>query len=117
MIIDGSRQTNANPPQQLCCYSAGFGGVLFIAAFVGLGFVTPGYSLVRDTISALELNPIGIAQQTNFFVFGVLICMFAVGLRREMQEGFGSLVNSFYSVSWAVWVSSAMPSLFMMGRI
>ena len=69
---------------------------MFIATFVGLGFVTPGYSLVRDTISALELNPFGMAQQANFFVFGVLICMFAVGLRREMQEGFGAVLIPFF---------------------
>jgi hypothetical protein len=68
---------------------AGWGGVLFIATFVVLGFLTPGYNSLRDTISALELTPFKLAQQINFLVFGVLLCMFALGLRREMQEGFG----------------------------
>ncbi len=95
MIIDGSRLTNRTRSTTLLLFG-GFGGVLFIATFVGLGFVTPGYSLMRDTISALELNPFGMAQQANFFVFGVLICMFAVGLRREMQEGFGAVLIPFF---------------------
>jgi hypothetical protein len=71
---------------------AGCGGVLFIATYIVLGFLTPGYNSLRDTISALELTPFQLAQQINFLVFGVLLCMFALGLRREMQQGFGSVV-------------------------
>src|ERR1700730_13825223 len=74
---------------------AGCGGILFVATFVVLGFLTPGYNSLRDTISALELTPFKPAQQINFFVFGVLICMFALGLRREMQEGFGAVLIPF----------------------
>jgi hypothetical protein len=91
MTIDTTGQ-KTRPPATTVLLFAGFGGVLFSAAFVVLGFVAPGYSPVRDTISALELTPIGIAQQINFFVFGILICLFAVGLRREMQHGFGILL-------------------------
>jgi hypothetical protein len=68
----------------------GFGGISFIATFVVLGFTTPGYDSLHETISALELTPIGLGQQINFFVFGVLICFFALGLRRELQQGFGA---------------------------
>ena len=71
---------------------AGCGGVLFIATFVVLGFLTPGYNSFRDTISALEFTPFKLAQQINFLVFGVLLCMFAVGLRRELQQGFGAVL-------------------------
>jgi hypothetical protein len=70
----------------------GCGGVLFIAAYIVLGFITPGYHPLRDPISALELTPLKVEQQLNFFVFGVLLCMFALGLRREMQHGFGSVL-------------------------
>ena len=91
MTIDTTGQ-KTRPPATTVLLFAGFGGVLFIAAFVVLGFVAPGYSPVHDTISALELTPIGIAQQINFLVFGILICLFAVGLRREMQHGFGILL-------------------------
>ena len=71
---------------------AGCGGVLFIATYIVLGFLTPGYNSLHDTISALELTPFRLAQQINFLVFGVLLCMFALGLRREMQQGFGSVL-------------------------
>jgi hypothetical protein len=71
---------------------AGCGGVLFIATYIVLGFLTPGYNSLHDTISALELTPFKLAQQINFLVFGVLLCLFALGLRREMQQGFGSVL-------------------------
>lgn len=91
MTIDAPAQ-KTRPSATTVLLFAGFGGVLFIAAFFVLGFVAPGYSPVHDTISALELTPIGIAQQINFLVFGLLSCLFSVGLRREMQQGFGSLL-------------------------
>jgi hypothetical protein len=68
----------------------GFGGIPFIATFVALGLMTPGYDSSRDTISALELTSSCLGQQINFFVFGLLICLFALGLRRELQRGFGA---------------------------
>lgn len=71
---------------------AGYSGILFIATFVALGLLTPGYNSTRDTISALELTPVHLAQQANFFVFGVFICIFSLGLRRELLNGFGSVL-------------------------
>lgn len=71
---------------------AGCGGILFIATYIILGFVTPGYISVHDTISSLELIPFGLAQQINFFVMGALLCVFALGLRRELQPGFGAVL-------------------------
>jgi hypothetical protein len=68
---------------------AGCGGILFIATFIVLGFLTPGYNSLQNTISSLELTPFKLVQQANFFVFGALLCVFALGLRRELQEGFG----------------------------
>ncbi len=91
MTINTTAQ-KTRPPSTTVLLFAGFGGVLFIAAFVVLGFVVPGYSPVHDTISAIELTPIGITQQINFLVFGLLSCLFSVGLRRELQQGFGSLL-------------------------
>jgi len=72
--------------------TAGYGGILFIATFVIVGLLTPGYSSLHDTISALELTPAHLAQQANFFVFGVLLCIFAVGLRHELRYGFGAVL-------------------------
>jgi hypothetical protein len=74
---------------------AGCSGILFIAIFAVLGFLMPGYNSLHDTISALELTPFKLAQQSNFFVFGALLCVFALGLRREMQQGFGAVLIPF----------------------
>ena len=64
--------------------AAGFGGVLFILTLVVLGAVAPNYDPLRDTISTLEFTPLGAAQRTNFFVFGLLLCAFAVALGQEL---------------------------------
>lgn len=65
----------------------GFGGLLFIAIFTTLGFLAHPYHPLRDTISTLEVTQFGPGQQANFFVFGVLLCLFAWALRRELQSG------------------------------
>lgn len=69
---------------------AGFGGIPFILTYAVLGFLTPSYNSLHDTISSLELTSFGLVQQINFFVFGALLCVFALGLRREMLQGFGA---------------------------
>jgi hypothetical protein len=71
---------------------AGYGGILFITTYLILGFITPGYNSLHDTISSLELTPFGLAQQINFFVMGTLVCVFALGLRRELRPGFGAVL-------------------------
>ncbi|MGB6974764.1 MAG: DUF998 domain-containing protein [Terracidiphilus sp.] len=81
---------------------SGFGGLLFIATFVALGFAVPGYSQLRDAISALEQTAMGPAQQANFFVFGVLQCVFALALGRELASGFGAkLIPIFQALAGA----------------
>jgi hypothetical membrane protein len=52
----------------------------------------PGYDLVRQTISSLELVSNGWTQQANFIAFGLLLASFAVGMRKELQGGFGATV-------------------------
>ncbi|MGA3132563.1 MAG: DUF998 domain-containing protein [Terracidiphilus sp.] len=81
---------------QSALLATGFAGLLFIAAFVALGLLAPDYNLVSDTISALEFTPLSLAQRANFFVFGLLLCAFAAGLRRELAGGRGAiLIPSF----------------------
>lgn len=67
--------------------ATGLGGILFIAGFVILGALVPNYSFLRDTISGLEFTALGLGQRLNFLVFGLLICAFALGLRREIGSG------------------------------
>jgi Protein of unknown function (DUF998) len=84
-------------PQKLLL-TAGFGGVVFIAAFIILGALAPNYDFSRDTISALEFTPLSIAQRANFFLFGLLLCAFAAGLRRELVRGWGSWLIPFFQL-------------------
>jgi hypothetical protein len=81
---------------QLFLLATGFAGILFIAAFVTLGLLAPGYNSTHDAISALEFTTLSAAQRANFFVFGVLLCVFALGLRRELAGGRGAFLIPFF---------------------
>lgn len=84
-------KTTCSAPQ-VFLLATGFSGVLFIVVFVLLGLLAPGYRTAYDAISSLEFSTLGAAQQANFFVFGLLLCLFAVGLRRELVGGRGALL-------------------------
>jgi hypothetical protein len=85
---------------QTALLAAGFGGVLFVLTFLLLGALAPGYDALRETISALEFTSLGFAQRINFFVFGLLLMIFAVALRRELGAGRGAvLIPTFQFLS------------------
>ncbi len=84
--------------------TCGFSGILFISVFVILGAIAPGYSGLRDTISALELTTVSVAQRSNFFIFGLLLCCFAIGLRRELVPGRGAFLIPLFQLVSAVGV-------------
>jgi hypothetical protein len=46
----------------------------------------------------------GIAQRTNFFVFGLLLSAFAAGLRRELSPGFGAALIPLLQLSSGIGV-------------
>ena len=91
MTIDHGSQS-IRPRSTRWMLLAGCGGILFIVTFVVLGLMAPGYQSLYNTISSLEFTPFKLLQQTNFFVFGALLCVFACGLRRELRPGFGALL-------------------------
>lgn len=64
--------------------------VIFTAAYLIEGALHPGYDLMRQTISSLEMVSNGWTQQVNFIVFGLLLAVFAVGVRKELAGGFGA---------------------------
>ena len=89
--------------------ATGFGGLLFIVTYVILGAIAPSYSPVRETISALEFTTVGVAQRINFFVFGLLLCAFAVGLRLELNGGRGArLIPLFQFLSGIAVIGDAL---------
>lgn len=64
--------------------------ILFTATYSIEGALHPGYDLLRQPISNLELVTNGWVQSANFIIFGLLIVCFAFGLRKELVGGFGA---------------------------
>jgi hypothetical membrane protein len=88
-----------SPPRPLAArvlLAAGaIGGPIFIAVFLVLGFLAPGYQFQRGTISGLELVGNGWIQQANFIAFGLFMAAFALGLRRELKRGRAAVLIPF----------------------
>jgi hypothetical protein len=85
---------------QTALLAAGFGGALFVLTFLLLGALAPGYDPLRETISALEFTSLGFAQRISFFLFGLMLMLFALALRRELGAGRGAvLIPTFQFLS------------------
>ena len=94
---------------QLMLLASGLGGILFVATFLVLGLITPGYDSLHQTISALEFTTSSLLQRINFFFFGVLLIIFAAVLRRELNGGRGSvLIPLFQAICGAGVIGDAI---------
>ncbi|UQU66874.1 DUF998 domain-containing protein [Couchioplanes caeruleus] len=62
------------------------GPPLFIIAFLVEESLRPGYDLLRQTVSELAIGRYGWQQIANFLVYGVLLLLFAAGLRRATRS-------------------------------
>ena len=78
--------------------AAGLGGLLFAVVYLILGAVTPNYTPLRDTISALEFTSFSMVQRANFLLFGILLCVFSAGLRAELESGWEALLIPFFQL-------------------
>jgi hypothetical membrane protein len=58
------------------------GPVLFVGSFLVQGAVRPGYDPLRHPVSSLSLGPAGWVQMATFWLTGLLLIAYAVGLRR-----------------------------------
>lgn len=69
------------------------GPLFFVLVFTIDGWLTPGYSAMRDVVSFLELGPAGWIQRLNFIFTGFLFILFAFGFFQWMRpkSGFGWL--------------------------
>lgn len=73
---------------------------MFVLTFLLLGALAPGYDPLRETISALEFTSLGFAQRISFFLFGLMLMLFALALRRELGAGRGAvLIPTFQFLS------------------
>ena len=68
------------------------GGLVFTGAYLAEGATRAGYQTLAQPISALSLGPGGWAQQLNFIIFGVLVCLSAAGWRAVLAPGRGAVV-------------------------
>jgi len=78
-------------------------GPLFVTAFLIQGAIRPDYNPLRHSISTLELgSEFGWIQSLNFIVAGLLMLVFAVGVRRmlrsEMRSTWGPLLIGLWAV-------------------
>lgn len=64
-------------------------GPIFVGSFLIQGAVRPGYDPLRHPVSSLSLGPVGWVQMITFWVTGLLVLAFAVGLG---QAGLGRAV-------------------------
>lgn len=71
--------------------ACGLAPVLFTVVILIDGATRPGYEPLHHWGSELSLGDRGWLQITNFIVTGVLIVAFAVGLRRTLRPGRGSI--------------------------
>lgn len=76
---------------KLLLASGTIGPLLFIVVFLVEGVTRPGYNAWHHFVSSLSLGEGGWIQITNFIVTGILVLCFAIGLRRVLKGGIGSL--------------------------
>lgn len=78
------------------------GPALFWLVVIVDGFTKPGYDARAETISELALGEHGWAQSANFIVVGLLMLVFAAGLRRRFPAGkastFGPLLIALFGL-------------------
>jgi hypothetical protein len=77
-------------------------GPLFVVTFLVQGVLRDGYDSVRHPVSSLSLGPGGWVQIASFLVSGALCLVFAVGLRRSLRPGPGSVAGPLLLAAWGV---------------
>ena len=88
------------------------GPVLFTLTFVGQElFRMEEYSPLAEQVSALEAGPNGWIQQANFFVFGILTIVFAIGLHQGLRPSRFGVVGPalFFVTGIAAIMAGAFP--------
>ncbi|MFO7772704.1 MAG: DUF998 domain-containing protein [Dehalococcoidia bacterium] len=65
------------------------GPVVVVVGDLAASLSTPGYSMVRDTISSLALTPIGWLQSICFLAMGLLEVFFVAGLYFNIRRARG----------------------------
>lgn len=76
-------------------------GPLFTAVYLAEGALrNDDYSWLRHPVSSLALGPQGWEQIANFELCGLLVLLFAVGLRRSLRPGPGAVALPLLVAVW-----------------
>ena len=92
---DSLPRQRTNLQTVLLC-SGVIGAVLFTTIYFCFGVISPNYFMIHESISRLQLQPYGWIQSLNYIISGILICAFAIALRKELVAGFGSNLIPFF---------------------
>ena len=79
--VDGSTGCNGGVRSRLLVCGV-TGPMLFVASFLVQGALRPDYDALRHPVSSLSLGPSGWVQMATFWLTGLLIAAYAIGLRR-----------------------------------
>ncbi|MBC8077337.1 MAG: DUF998 domain-containing protein [Chloroflexales bacterium] len=63
------------------------GPIVFLGVATLAGLLAPGYDMRTQPISELAVGPNGWLQTANFYIFGLAIIAFALGLFRSLPRG------------------------------
>ena len=75
---------------QFCALAGILGPIFFVLGFTIAGWLDPGYSPLRQSVSALGAEgPYPWIQNSTFVLFGLLLMVFAVGFFHQMREVLG----------------------------
>jgi nicotinamide riboside transporter PnuC len=80
----------------LCCGITG--SVLFNFIYFSFGAISPHYDMMRQPIGDLSHLQHGWIQSANCVVTGLFICVFAIGMRKELVSGVGSTIIPVFHV-------------------
>ncbi len=72
--------------------------IVFVAVLLIEGALRPGYDPTYHTGSELALGERGWIQRTSFFVMGVGVAAFAVGVQRSLQTAVGPVLLALFGV-------------------
>jgi hypothetical membrane protein len=92
---------NASTKKLLLC--GAIGGPLFVVAFLIEGATRSDYDPLRHPVSSLALGPSGWTQIANFLITGLLMLLFAIGLRGALHAAgrhsiWGPLLVGAYAI-------------------
>jgi hypothetical membrane protein len=82
-----STDTPTRPGTEALLAAGVVAGPLYVTVSLAQALSRPGFDLTRHPWSALATGDLGWIQVTNLIVTGVLVIVFAVGLRRVLTEG------------------------------